>query len=329
MEKCIFCGSNYTSRPIDDTTMIICSCENCGEYEISTDALQDFKNGLPKENDLAENKHLISGYIYEMYSEKQPNVSILTNNIKDIYAIAKVKSTMEHKINRLLIHIYNNTNHYGSYVYIKKNHTSICYAKNRDEVENLCKALGDLGFAKVSAFGAESMQCKLESNGYKLIEERLQKVSIEKQCFIAMWFNEELLKEALSSIKKAIEYTGFEPFVSINEHHNDDICDGIVANIKKSNFMIADFTGQRQSVYFEAGMALGLGKTVIWTCREDWFNNSACFQKTAKLDGQDVQVQICDEGKVHFDVNHYKFIVWKDSDDLYKKLVDRIEATIK
>ncbi len=34
-------------------------------------------------------------------------------------------------------------------------------------------------------------------------------------------------------------------------------------------FMIADFTGHRGGVYFEAGFAHGLGIPVIWTCRED------------------------------------------------------------
>jgi hypothetical protein len=44
---------------------------------------------------------------------------------------------------------------------------------------------------------------------------------------------------------------------------------------------MADFTGQRGGIYFEAGFAQGLGKQVIWLCREDevWkvhFETSQC-----------------------------------------------------
>jgi hypothetical protein len=76
-------------------------------------------------------------------------------------------------------------------------------------------------------------------------------------------------------------------------------------------------------------MALGLGLPVIWTCREDWFNDKAIFKRNAIVDGNKREVDSCNEGHVHFDVNHYKFIIWSNGEDLKKKLIDRIEATIK
>ncbi|MBI4800932.1 MAG: hypothetical protein HY796_00225 [Elusimicrobia bacterium] len=68
--------------------------------------------------------------------------------------------------------------------------------------------------------------------------------------------------------------------------------------------MIADFTGQRGGVYFEAGFAEGLGRQVIRSCRED--------EKT----------------ELHFDVNHYNFIFWNSLEDLREKLKNRIAATV-
>ena len=50
--------------------------------------------------------------------------------------------------------------------------------------------------------------------------------------------------------------------------HNDKICDRILAESRLAQFVIADFTGQRSSVYFEAGFAIALGRPVIWTCHE-------------------------------------------------------------
>jgi hypothetical protein len=38
--------------------------------------------------------------------------------------------------------------------------------------------------------------------------------------------------------------------------------------------MVADFTGHRGGVYFEAGDGLGLGIPAIWTCRYDELKKS-------------------------------------------------------
>ena len=70
-------------------------------------------------------------------------------------------------------------------------------------------------------------------------------------------------------------------------------------------FVIADCTLQRPGVYFEAGFALALGRTLVWTCREDDFKN------------------------VHFDTRQYPHIVWTTLDDLRKsRLTDRLRAQV-
>ena len=43
--------------------------------------------------------------------------------------------------------------------------------------------------------------------------------------------------------------------------------------IMKSRFVVADFTDQRNGVYYEAGFAKGLGLPVIQTCMSEDFNN--------------------------------------------------------
>jgi hypothetical protein len=86
--------------------------------------------------------------------------------------------------------------------------------------------------------------------------------------------------------------------------HNDNIVDKIIGEIRTCQFMVADFTGQKGGVYFEAGFVKGLGREVIWTCREDDFRN------------------------VHFDIAQFSHIIWKNSGDLRRRLADKIIATI-
>ena len=72
----------------------------------------------------------------------------------------------------------------------------------------------------------------------------------------------------------------------------------------KGDLLVADFTGQRAGVYFEAGFALGLGLPVIWTCNEE------------------------DKDALHFDTRQFNHILWTCEADLFQKLKRRIEATI-
>jgi hypothetical protein len=54
-----------------------------------------------------------------------------------------------------------------------------------------------------------------------------------------------------------------------NKEHANKIDDEIIAEIRRSAFLVADFTGHRQNVYFETGFAIGLARQVVWTCRKD------------------------------------------------------------
>jgi hypothetical protein len=80
------------------------------------------------------------------------------------------------------------------------------------------------------------------------------------------------------------------------------IDDEIIGQIKRCRFMVADFTGQRHSVYFEAGMMNGLGRNVIWMCNEGELSN------------------------LKFDVRQFSFIAYKNATDACKRLYDKILA---
>lgn len=124
------------------------------------------------------------------------------------------------------------------------------------------------------------------------------------QGFIAMWFNPEMNEVAKDGFEKAIEDAGFKSLRIDRKEHNNQIDDEIIAEIRRSKFVVCDFTGHRGGVYFEAGFAMGLGIPVIWTCREDHSK------------------------EIHFDTRQYNHIMWNDVSDLYVKLLNRIRATV-
>jgi len=139
--------------------------------------------------------------------------------------------------------------------------------------------------------------------------ERIQSGSISGipgKCFVAMSFDESLKKEVYDDgIRPAVVDDCKMDAIRIDlVPHNDNIVDKIIGAIRTCQFMVADFTGQKGGVYFEAGFAKGLGREVIWTCKQEDFKN------------------------VHFDIAQFSHIVWKDSHDLRTRLADRIKATI-
>jgi hypothetical protein len=126
------------------------------------------------------------------------------------------------------------------------------------------------------------------------------------KCFIAMSFKPETI-EIRQAIKEALEETDFEPILIDEQNIDSDktINDAIIANLKKCKFCIADFTFHSNGVYFESGFALGQGKKVIYTCRQDEFSNA------------------------HFDIRPLQHIIFDTPEDLKQKLKNKIEAWIK
>lgn len=135
----------------------------------------------------------------------------------------------------------------------------------------------------------------------ELLRNRISIRELRKTVFIAMSFASEMDK-AREAIMRTIEDKGYKAIVIDEKEHNEQIVPQIFEEINKAEFVIADLTGHRNGVYYEAGFAKGLNKQVIFTCRADDFGNS------------------------HFDVKQINTIMWDDVWELKKKLRKRIEA---
>ena len=125
-----------------------------------------------------------------------------------------------------------------------------------------------------------------------------------EEVFVAMSFSPHMTTAYESGLKVGIERAGYVPIRVDRTEHVNRIDDEIVARIRRSAFVVADFTEQKAGVYFEAGFALGLNLPVIWTCREN------------------------DIEDLHFDVRQYNCIDWTDEVDLARRLQLRIEAIV-
>lgn len=152
----------------------------------------------------------------------------------------------------------------------------------------------------------KSGSVRITEKGRDHLEELKKAIPNSSQVFVAMWFDESMSEAWEEGIKPAIQDSGYEPFRIDEAEDTGRIDDHIIAEIRRSRFIVADFThgeeGARGSVYYEAGFAHGLDIHVIFTCRKDLIN------------------------KAHFDTRQYNHIVWKTPEDLRTKLANRISA---
>ncbi|MCI1920454.1 MAG: nucleotide-binding protein [Liquorilactobacillus nagelii] len=52
-------------------------------------------------------------------------------------------------------------------------------------------------------------------------------------------------------------------------HHTGNILKNVLLEIRKSDFVIADLTGQNPNVYYELGVARGISKNTICICQKE------------------------------------------------------------
>ena len=183
---------------------------------------------------------------------------------------------------------------------------SACWGANRDEANFIFHEYLTTykGFINKPPLGGTEYH--ITPAGWDYLHS-LQQTNTNSQIgFCAMWFDKSLTPLWLEGIEQAIQNAGYDAMRIDKHQHNNRIDDEIIAMIRRSKFIVADFTGNRGGVYFEAGYALGLGLQVIWTVREDELAN------------------------IHFDNRQYSFIKWSDNaiNEFRDNLQYRIEATI-
>lgn len=266
------------------------SCRICGEVWINVTAVSD------------NNSHILMGIARERFENGlHPILMFESSEDEFIQKLSYPKSITE-KLDRILSYLERKSNHFGKIITLHPYDRPIAYAKNVQEFSFLIEQLKSKKWVEFVS-GADGGY-KLTIEGWNQLDEMRRSRKSSTQVFVATWFADQMDEPYELGIKKAIDDLHLIPIRMKELSHNDKIDDRIIAEIRKSKFVVADFTGHRGGVYFEAGFGMGLGIPIIWTCRKDHLNDA------------------------HFDTRQYNHIEWESPEDLYQKLKDRIEATI-
>ena len=299
---CPVCDSacyNNNNPEHELTTMVVCPV--CGKFRFRSSFVGSFL--AQRERGLGYRLSHYLRSVSERAIGKRDNSFFPVYTPSEFEAMAEnTEPSVNEKLQILLRFLGTLSDHPGQQVdFDSANDYSVLCAKNRDEAEFYLRALDGQGLVSAGALLTGALPCMVTSAGWQEIERIEQSGSASSNGFIAMWFDpsQDAVKQA---IRSAIESAGYVPVRIDQIEHVNRIDDEIIARIRQSKFLVADLTGQRTGVYFEAGFMLGLGRPVVWLCHES------------------------ELGNVHFDTRQYNTIVYKDAEELKSKLQFRIEA---
>lgn len=239
--------------------------------------------------------------------------------LKEIIKYYDYPKTPDEKIDELFYYLFKLQNYDGQKCYLQNLYDEDwkkLYFKNQNEMQFYLETLYELSYidlGKPSAGGIYT-HYNLTHEGLKYVINLTESSRKSNKCFVAMSFNEDDLEEIYKNgIYPVLDELKFEPVLICDEEYESDktINDAMIAAIKKSKFLIADFTKQKRNVYFESGYAAGRNIPVIYTCKKEYFNDSDDINKMSA-----------------FDTNHYPHIIWNDVEDLKLQLKNKIEAKI-
>ncbi len=268
-------------------------CPRCGEFRITGTAQTTIRN-IPEPD-----KAKLSGWVRDQNILGEiPQL----NDDRMRQLAASPMPSIGQRADRLLSYAIRKQQKLGdTFTVIDPALIAVTYSRDEDELQYLVQYLRDEALIKHTGMGGIT---EITPAGYMRYEELQARQPASAQGFVAMWFDKTMRDAYISGFEVGIREAGYDPLRVDRVEHVGKIDDEIISQIRRSRFVVADFTGQRGGVYFEAGFALGLNLPVFWTCRQDQID------------------------ELHFDIRQFNCIDWTEPPELADRLQKRIEAVI-
>lgn len=294
LDPCAVCTEQQAETIPPDFDGLHQSCPRCGEFKVSGTALTLLGQGLGKEK-----RALISGWIHSQ-NRAGALPMITSTNLKQILA-RPVPSLAERATNLLTEAAHGQTGLSMRFDINEPRFMAATYSAEHDDLDFLMRMLSDRGLIEHQAMGGIA---DISPDGLMQLDDLKRETVALSQGFVAMWFDDTLNEAYINGFEAGILQAGYDAVRVDQVDHINRIDDEIITQIKASKFMVADFTGHRGGVYFEAGFAMGLNIPIFWTCRKDHMDD------------------------LHFDIRQFNCIDWDSPDDLANRLGKRIEAVV-
>lgn len=311
-KACPVCFSTAVITPDSNRDSISIECPRCGRFSVTRTA----EKVLSAEVEVSEaGKPRLGG----KNSRRRANASAWIREnapvVLDYRHCARLVSlrtpTVSERLEKLLLSVADAQETVNSVVsWDSPELQAMTWSLNRDDLVGLVKLAVESKYLRDQNGNSDPESIifagSLTARGWERVEQLRGPNPQSAQGFVAMWFDDTMTQVYDEALAPAIEAAGYRPHRVDRREYIGRIDDEIVAQIRRSRFVVADFTGHRGGVYWEAGLAEGFGLPVIFTCQRE------------ELD------------EIHFDVRQNNTIGWSwdDLDELRERLRSRIEAVL-
>ncbi len=288
-------------------------CRRCGSFRIDLDLVEDLDS---YERQSPGSRIRFSHYIRRMKRDISPQSPPYTQSDFD-FAIEKyVASSLSEQFDDALLALSELAKTPSvSYALAMEDIQSVVRAYDREDVFYLLRHLHSEGYVENYSHASENSvdglvqhKGQITFKGWLRVEELKQSKPSSRDAFMAMKFGDAELNQFLNEvIRPGVAKTGFRLMKLDDEPKAGLIDDRMRLQIKSSRFLLADLSHGNKGAYWEAGYAEGLGKPVIYLCKQAVFDD--------------------EKSRPHFDTNHHLTVTWDISkpDDF----ASRLKATIR
>lgn len=293
---CAFCERPIAADPQVFGDAYIFDCVRCGQYILSG-TLRAMLARLD-----SRSKSILSIVVRRRPKDSKGfPPTITTDNVGRLVESYRQPTPAERR-RRVLLHVAEESSDVGAQVSLPaQDWYPFFECHTEGALQRIYRSLAETGELEDDGL---SGQLVLSMKGWEAVSPAGRYVP--RTCFVAMSFEPALTRTYDNAIAPAVSACQLDLVRLDRVHHNENINDRILADIRKCEVLIADFTDHRGGVYFEAGFALGLDRTVVFTCRESDFERGT---------------------GVHFDTRPYNHILW--SDDTLSKFRDDLTARLQ
>jgi hypothetical protein len=304
---CPVCGSSANKVFEDIFVGTSYDCIRCGDFTVTSEAINEF--GLTLTD--AKRKALASYVIRKMQSSTRPDLR--TDFFRSL--MARSLPTPDEATDNLLRYASEQADGRPGIAIelttIDEPLPAIIGVVDDRDVRWVIDNLVALRFVSlVTQPAGYTHVVKLTGSGWRRIEELRNAHVASHYAFFARRFrNPELDLVVDNCLVDAVLKTGFEMRMATQRA---GLIDAVIEDeIRRCRFLVADLSDDNAGAYWEAGFAEGLGKPVIYLCRE--------------YDESDPDK----EKQTHFDTNHRHTVRWNPNPETFSATATRLKAAIR
>lgn len=250
--NCPICGEHFDRHHSSQADVFEGECFKCGWVSMTAAALSllrsiDRQKTQAEGQDIARKMYVLSGLTR---NAPKGSLTISSELIEKLRDGELGDRRMSEKFVLAMKWLDRKSSYLGEIVAIREfRDYPVAFCRHAGEFTNLLQAIAERGLIEViEGMGPTGLQARLTPKGWEWLENGPDTTG--RFCFVAMSFDPDL-NPVSYCIQEAIRDAGYIPIRTDEDEYTGGVMDKVFAEIRRSRFVVADFTQNRGGVYFE------------------------------------------------------------------------------